>query len=81
MDTEIHLTFSQIASIVQLLGLPILGWMLVIAKKFYRKMILNDLKHDAMVFALQKSFKNGFTEYYNEKLSELKDEKRFIDNK
>lgn len=78
---EIHLTLSQILNILQLLGLPLLYMIILWLKKVYRGFLLNEMKHDSLVYALQLSLQNGFTEFYEKKLTELKDNSNWVENK
>jgi hypothetical protein len=64
-------TFQMIVGVAQLLLAP-LGLLLIgLVMKLYRKIKLIDYKQEAMIHALQKESRNGFSESYKKKLAEL----------
>lgn len=81
MEKEIHLSIFDMINLIQLIGIPILLWVVVLLKKFYRKTLLYGLKHEALIFALQKIFNNGFTQHYTERLERLKEDINWIEKK
>jgi len=50
-------------------------------EKIERSLTLLDIQHRAMVYAIQRTTGNGFSDHYDEKLQELIQAEKFKDSK
>ena len=64
---------------VQIIGLPLFGYIIYALQRNYKTNRLQDIKITALVFAIQKNFKlNGFTEDYNDNIKQQMKEHNFV---
>lgn len=94
MLTEIHFIVMFLQTFPTVLGedwlniaykfatLGVWGWVGAVVRTYGRKLIHKQRYHDfqieAMKYALQKHFQNGFEANYKEKLEELVEKENFI---
>lgn len=77
---HIDLSLTMIISFLQAIGLPVLLGIYSQTTKIRRANKLHHFKIEALVYAIQKELStNGFTKAYSQKLTELKDEHKFVD--
>jgi len=71
-----------VTAFVQLFMIPIGAYIAVMVTRAHRKTALTEFKIIALVHAIQSDIaKNGFTESYEKKLSELLSEYEFVNKK
>ena len=76
-----ELKVTEVIAIIQVFALPILLGIWGSVKKIHRGNKLNGFKITALVHAMQVETKNGFTNAYEKKLNQLKDDANFIEDK
>jgi len=65
--------------IIQIIGLPLFGYIISAMRRNNKMNKLQDIKTEALVFAIQKNFKlNGFTEDYNDHIKQQMKEHNFV---
>ncbi len=72
----------MIIAVVQIIGLPVFGYVIYAIRRSYKQNKLQDIKITALVVAIQKNFPvNGFTDDYNESVELQMKEHNFINFK
>ena len=78
---DVHLTSQEAIAILQIVGLPFLGLIWFSIKKIHRGNKLNGFKIEALVHAMQFELKNGFSQTYQNRLKQLKEDAKFVEDK
>jgi len=75
-------TIQIITIVVQFIMIPIGAYIAIVVTRAHRKTALTEFKIIALVHAIQSDIaKNGFTNSYEKKLSELLSEYEFVNKK
>ena len=70
---------TVIIAVVQIIGLPVFGYVIYAIRRSYKQNKLQDIKITALVVAIQKNFDvNGFTEDYNESVQQQMKQHNFV---